>query len=126
MRRPRRRPVYYSAMSLNDGTVLTAYPMRKPGPKRMKQDHLKIDADSVCEEWLSPGWELSDSYNEVRFRFQNILATKLNIRRAIREMILPVLTDMQQEIAALRAQLDRIEGRSSGCDSDAKPAAGAH
>ena len=122
MRRPRRRPVYYSATSLNDGTVLTAYPMRKPAPKVMKRDHLKIDMEGVCKEWLRPGWELSDVNYDTRFRFQNILATNLNTRRAIRELVLPVLTDIRQEIAGLRAQLDSIDSRSPTRDSSADPA----
>jgi hypothetical protein len=109
MRRQRRSPRYYYASSLFDGTVLAAYPIRKPAPKIIKRDNLKIDDDGVCEETLRSGKHVSDCQYENRFRSQNIIANRLNARRAIREIILPELATIQQEITTVRTQLDHIE-----------------
>lgn len=109
MRRQRRKPMHYWASALYDGTVLAAFPVRKPTPKRIKQDNLRIDEDGVCQGWLSAGKQLADGRDENRFRFQNILATSLNTRRALREIVLPHLMALQAEVAAMRTHLGHIE-----------------
>lgn len=109
MRRPRRKPMHYSASSLFDGTVLAAYPVRKPAPKVIKRDNLRIDDEGVCVEWLRSGKELSDVNNDTRTRFQDIIATSLNTRRALREIVLPELAALREEVAAVRSHLERIE-----------------
>lgn len=109
MRRERRRPMHYHAHTLHDGTVLAAYPVRKPMPKTIKRDNLKIDDDGVCQEWSDSGKQLSDVRNETRTRFQDIIAVNLNTRRAIREIARPHLAALQQEMKALHDQLNRIE-----------------
>ena len=106
MRKERRRPMYYHAQALYDGTVLVAYPIRKPIPKVIKRDHLRIDQEGVCGDDLRAGQELSDWNNETRFRFQDIIATRLNICRAIREIVLLELAEIHNEIVAMRFQLD--------------------
>lgn len=109
MRRQRRRPIHYNAISLFDGTVLAAYPVRKPAPKVLKRDNIKIDDEGVCQELMEAGRELIRSPEEARYRFMDILANKLNTRRALREIVLPELASLRQEVAAMRSQLDRIE-----------------
>ncbi|MCX5676481.1 MAG: hypothetical protein NTX87_15885 [Planctomycetota bacterium] len=109
MRRQRRKPLHYRSEALYDGTVIAAFPIRKPLPKVIKRDNLRIDDDGVCREWLRAGQELSDPNNETRLRFQNIIATSLNTRRALREIVLPRLTALQAEIAAVRTHLGHIE-----------------
>lgn len=109
MRRQQRKSLHYHAEALYDGTVIAAFPIRKPLPKVIKRDHLRIDDDGVCREWLRAGQELRDPNNETRFRFQNIIATSLNARRALREIVLPRLTALQAEIAAVRTHLGHIE-----------------
>ena len=109
MRRPQRRPMYYWASSLLDGTVLGTFPMRKPLPKVIKREHLKIDEDGICKESLDPGKWLCDDTRSNRFRFQDIVANRHNTRRAIRELALPELAAIREEVAAMRSQLDRIE-----------------
>lgn len=114
MRLPRkkRRPMHYHVVSLYDGTITAAMPKRKPAPRVMKRDGLRVDPDGVIKEWLGAGQELSDWNNESRFRFQNIIATNLNTRRAIRELVLPVLAELREEIAALRAEVAELKARS--------------
>ena len=109
MRRQQRRPMHYHARSLYDGTVVAAFPVRKPAPKVIKRDNLKIDEDGVCIEDIHAGKHLSDFRDETRYRFQNIVSISLNTRRALREIVLPRLAVLQQEMESLRAQMDRIE-----------------
>ena len=109
MRRQKRRPMHYYVSSLYDGTVIGSFPERKPAPKVIKRDGLRIDEDGVCRERMGAGTELSDVRNETRTRFQDIIAVRLNTRRAIREMILPSLTKLQTDMDAMRSQLDHIQ-----------------
>jgi hypothetical protein len=109
MRRQKRRPMHYTSQSLHDGTILAAYPVRKPPPKTIKRDKIRINEDGVCHEYAGAGRELSDVYNESRMRFQNIIATRLNTRRAIREMVLPCLNKLQRDVNEIRGQLDHIK-----------------
>jgi hypothetical protein len=97
--------MHYTASALYDGTVMAAYPMRKPTPHVIKRDRLRIDADGVAVEYSRGGEELADGRYEGRVRFQDIIASNLNTRRAIRELLLPVLADMRGEIASLRAEV---------------------
>lgn len=109
MRRQRRRQLHYTASSLYDGTVIAAFPVRKPAARIIKRDRIAIDEDGVCVEWLGAGKELCDIHNDTRMRFQDIIATRLNTRRTIREMVAPPLAEIRAEVAAIRSQLDRIE-----------------
>jgi hypothetical protein len=101
--------MHYYASSLRDGTVMAAFPIRKPSRKVMKRDHLRVDAEGICDESLRSGQELRNANYEDRFRFQDILSISLNTRRAVREIALPELATLQQEVATIRLQLDRIE-----------------
>lgn len=109
MTRQRRRPMYFSAHRLHDGTVLWAFPIRKPSKQELKRDHVRIDPDGVAREFADGGRNLSDVHNETRTRFQDIIATRLNTRRAIRELVLPCLAETLEEVRNLHSRLDRIE-----------------
>lgn len=112
MRRPRspKRPMHYLVRRLNDGTVLAACPIRRPAPRIMKRDGLRVEADGITRVHSGAGKELSDWNNETRFRFQDIIATNLNTRRAIRELVLGPLIELRKEMAELRAEVDRLHG----------------
>lgn len=108
-RKPQRRRMHYSTSGYGDGAVTTCIPIRKPLPKRIKEDCIYIDADFVCREIRHsphqfPRWEL-----EQRIRFSDILANRLNTRRAIREIAMPVLTEIQASLRELNERLKRIE-----------------
>ena len=109
MARQRRRPMYFTAHLLYDGTVLSAFPIRRPSKQELKRDRVRIDPDGVARAFADAGKNLSDIHNETRTRFQDIIATNLNTRRAIRELILPRLNEALEGIGELRARLDRIE-----------------
>ena len=114
MRRQRRRPTHYHAISLFDGTVLATYPVRKPTPKAIKRDNIKIDEEGVCQELMEGGRQIVRSEEARRFRFMDVMANRLNARRAVREIALPEIAALREEVAAVRAQLDRIERAIQG------------
>ncbi len=89
--------------------VIAVHPVRKPTPKMIKQNKLKIDEDGVCRGFMDAGKDLSDVKNENRFRFHNIMANRLNTRRAIREMVFPHLLKLEKDIDYIRNQLDQIQ-----------------
>lgn len=93
-----------------DGTVLAAHPERKPGPRIMKRDRLRIDPDGVVKEfsgtYVKPFRNTEDNG---RFRFLDIMANRLNTRRAIRELVVSKLDDLMKQTSELRSQLERIE-----------------
>ena len=101
--------VLQCAHRLHDGTVLAAYPIRKPSKQEFKRERVRIDPDGVAREFADGGRNLSDIHNETRTRFQDIIAVNLNTRRAIRELVEPLIAETREEVGKLRAQLDRIE-----------------
>lgn len=110
MRRQKRRPLYYYAHCLYDGTIVASFPIRKPAPKAIKQDNIKIDEDGVCDRgWYTAGKEYSDVNAENRFRFQDIMTNRLNTRRAVREMIFPYLKKLQKDIDEVNRKLENIQ-----------------
>ena len=110
MRRQKRRLVYYRELSLYDGTILAVWPSRKPLPKTMKFENIKIDEDGVCDKGrYDAGKDISDSYNKNRFRFMDILANRLNTRRAMREIIIPHLSKLENEVESLHQKLDQMQ-----------------
>ena len=104
---PRRRTIHYIAAALHDGAIFATYPERKPSPKSIRQRGYRIDADGVLNQKSQAGQELKYG-DERKFRGQDILANRLNTRRAIRELVLPVLEELRREIATLRAEIGQL------------------
>ncbi len=109
MRRQKKRPMHYKSFCLHDGTLILASPIRKPHSKTIKQENLKIDEDGVWHQWPMLSKEFSGLSIENRRRFQDIIATRLNTRRAIREMMFPQLLKLQKDIDDVRNKLDLIQ-----------------
>ena len=105
----RRRQVYFLAHTLHDGTVLASYPIRRPSKQELRREHVRIDPDGVARGFAVSGKNLSDVENESRYRFQDIIATNLNTRRSLRQLVLPLLAETLEEVGKLHARLDRIE-----------------
>lgn len=108
MPRTRRRQTYYAVHLLHDGTVIAAYPVRKPCPRILKRDGMRIDEDGRAIEFSRNGVEIGDPGNPTRMRFQDILAVNLNSRRAIRERAGGPLDELCREIRALRAEVAEL------------------
>lgn len=109
MRRQIQKPMYYFTICLYDGTVVGCHPVRKPTPKKIKQDKISIDEDGAYSTWLDSGKDLSDVENKNRFRFHDIISNRLNTRRALREIVMPELREINNEISRLHQQLDQIQ-----------------
>lgn len=102
--------MHYHANCLYDGTIVAAFPIRKPIPRKIRQDNIKIDEEGICDRgWYSAGRGFSDVHMENRFRFMDIMANRLNARRAMREILVPHLLKLEEEVGILHRQLDRIE-----------------
>lgn len=106
--RPRRRSVYFSVTAMHDGTVLTAVPIRKPAGRIMKRRCQKPDADNVCDERRGSYVESFPIDDPGRLRFFDIMANRLNTRRAIRELVLTRLDEMDRRIEAIQKQVEQI------------------
>src|ERR1043166_9570036 len=105
MRRTQGRNTYYTAFCLKDGTVTSALPKRRPSKRIMKRDHLGLDADNVCKEYVSSGRQLLTIPLEERRRFIDIFAISLNSRRALRQIVLPRLAAIEAQLGAVSDQL---------------------
>lgn len=117
-RKPRHRPMHYTAFAYADGAVTSCTPRRKPLPKEIKQDGLHIDADFVCKEFQSTPGEFGTWPDGQRARFSDLLANRINMRRAIRDIVIPVLADIQTSIEKLNKRLDEIELTLNNSSSD--------
>lgn len=71
----------------------------------MKRDHLRLDGDNVCKEYVSSGKELLTIPIEQRVRFLDIIASSLNCRRALRQIVLPRLERIEKELSGIRNAL---------------------
>ncbi len=109
MQRQKLRKMHYSVVSLYDGTVLSAYPIRKPTPKMLKSEKRVIDEDGISREFFDAGKELSDVNNKNRTRFQDIISVHLNICRTIRKLIFPSFRKLEDDIQNIQTQLDQIK-----------------
>jgi len=104
-----RRPVYYTVTSMNDGTVLSAYPVRKPVARIMKRDGDRLDEDNVCKDFTGSYVGPFKFDDPGRCRYFDIMANRLNMRRAIRELTLPKLEAVEAEVVALRNDISELK-----------------
>jgi hypothetical protein len=108
-RRSRHRMVYSWTYGFHDGAVVGVFPDRKPTEKKLKDDGLKIDEDGVFRESFYDPTYWHKWEPEKRTKLGEVLANRMNTRRALRELVLPELNAMQESIDSLREQLDRVE-----------------
>lgn len=108
MRRQKRKPVYYGASSMNDGTVMSAYPIRKIPDRIMQRDGQVLDEDGLCREFMGSYVKSFDMTDPGRLRFFDIFANRLNTRRAIREIAIPEINSLRDEVGDLREQVQQL------------------
>jgi hypothetical protein len=101
--------MHYTSLGLHDGTVLSAWPIRKPPRRVFKRECSPIDPEGVVKEHTRTGEEISSVDNTERWRPQTVIAINLNVRRALRELVLPRLAETLGKVESLKGQLDRIE-----------------
>ena len=101
--------VYSWTYGFHDGAVMGVAPDRKPTDKKIKQDRMHIDEDGVFRETLYDSTYWHSWKLEKRVKLAEVLANRLNMRRSIRELVLPELESLQQLVQSLQEQLARIE-----------------
>lgn len=110
-KKPRRRDVYFIAFSFPNGAAFACGPERKPSTKRIKEDSLYIDDDFVFRETKYGSTEWHSWSPEHRRELSQIMAIRLNSRRALRELVLPELKIIQVSLNALDSKLNEIARR---------------
>jgi hypothetical protein len=80
----------------------------------MKRDGQKLDEDNVCRDWMGSYVVSFRSDDPGRFRFFDIMANRLNMRRAIRELALPQIQTIQAEVKDLREQVRALTAMLTG------------
>ena len=105
----RKQMCYYRVEATKDGIVVFVYPSRKPR-KSSHDAKPRIDEDGIYT-W----WTVADdrSYlNDIgKGVFQSVLATAINTKRIVREIILPRLQHMEERADKVMEQIERIEGK---------------
>lgn len=102
------RSMHYLVRELRDGTVIGAFPIRKPSPAELRKVGRPIDADGVAEAHFGSVREMVEVSDETRTRQQDLIAANLNTRRAIRSLVLPELVALHEEVADLRAEIAKM------------------
>ena len=108
-RKPRRRPVHYVTTNYRDGAVVACHPDRKPSDRKLKEDGLRVDADKVFREFTYGSGEFAQWEIDFRVRVSDLLANRMNMRRTVRELVLPELVSIQAALSDLGNRLSRIE-----------------
>ena len=112
--KPRRRDVYSIAFVFPDGSAFSCAPERKPSDKRIKEDGVHVDADFVFREYKYGPSDWHTWPDNHRRELGQIMAIRLNTRRAIRELLLPKLEAIQASLDDIQSRLDRLESTSDG------------
>ncbi len=110
-RKPRRRDVYSKAFVFPNGAAFSCAPDRRPSARQIKYDGIFVDEDFVFQEFK---YKSSDWYgwpDQERRELCQIMAIRLNTRRAIRELVLPELKAIQSAMESLISRLSSIEQR---------------
>lgn len=108
MAKPVKRPTYYTAICLRDGTILCALPTRKPIRRILKRDKQSIDVDNIIESWRTSGGEYRTIDMPRRERFMGIMTNSLNTRRNLRDLVLPTLDAIETRLSRIEAMLERV------------------
>jgi len=104
-RRPKQQATYYSVFAVKDGTVWLASTKRKPGGLRPDD----IDEDGVFNTFVDKLGE-EDHYNQTAKLLRgSTLATCLNFKLVLRTRVEARLAALDEQVAELRTQADRIE-----------------
>jgi hypothetical protein len=108
-KKPRRQPVHYIAFAFRDGAIVAGVPTRKYSKRRIKEEGVWIDQDLVMREGQYDVKTFERATDEQRVRMVDLLANRLNMRRTVRELVLPELANIEVSLADLHERLDRIE-----------------
>ncbi len=82
----------------------------KSGPNgpRAEADSHRLDEDNVCQDFMGSYVKSFRFDDPCRLRFFDIMANRLNMRRAVRELALPQMDAVRAEVAELRNQVHEL------------------
>lgn len=103
----KRREIYYSAFTLGDDTVMHAGQVSRSGRERG-------DSDGVVREHPTSGHDFRGLPDIAVARNLIVIATHIDVRRALRELVLPLLDDLRQELASLHAEVTSLPEQLHG------------
>jgi hypothetical protein len=101
--------VYSYTFGFQDGSVIACGPERKPIARRIKEEGIHIDEDGVFREahYSPTSWHAWK--DEQRHEAVTILANRLNMRRAIRELVLTELKELKAVLLDVQKRLGHLE-----------------
>jgi hypothetical protein len=108
-RKTRKRAIHYVTFIFADGAAVACTPTRRPSKKRIRDEGIHIDADHVVREYKYSSKEFDLASDRQRIRMADLLSNRLNGRRTIRELVLPVLANIETALGSLSERLERIE-----------------
>ncbi len=74
----------------------------------MKRDGQVLDEDGVYRKFMGSHVKSFDMTDPGRLRFFDIFANRLNTRRAIREIVIPEINLLRDEVGDLRELVQRL------------------
>ena len=101
------RQAFYVAFGMKDGTILSALQTRRPTKKQLRPRE-RIDDDGIYR------WHTMkvDKFVDMEARHEIVwmlaITSRLNTRRAIRELVSQRLGAIEAQVACLSQQLDRL------------------
>ncbi len=106
----RYRKAYYTVFGLKDGTIWFAIQKRKPyaGPSGSR---VRIDQDGIFEWYAESVEEESSFTGTAKIVRGATLATCLNLRRTIREMVEHRLEKLERRLQAIEDRLAELVER---------------
>ncbi len=104
----KKKPVYYHVFVAEDGTILDVRQTYKPRKSSMRP-RIKIDEDGVHTEWTQSLDDWNSFSDWAKGSYTTTMATRLNLRRTLRELVLPRLDGVERQLASIQEKLDRIE-----------------
>jgi hypothetical protein len=99
---------YFTVFALKDGTVASVLESRKPSKRALGRGK-RIDDDGVYREYVTDATTYDNHTDAQRIQKHITIATAINVKRALRQLVVPRLDRLAEQVSALQAQLDRIE-----------------
>jgi hypothetical protein len=105
----RDRRAYFKTFALENGPALLGIPTKKPHPKTLQSRGVKVDEDGVWYSIIEDHESLGVYKLEAKHLVYATIAADINVKRALRRQVVPMLDAVARDVAALKDQLDRIE-----------------
>ncbi len=106
----RDKKTYFTVFALRDGTITTVLESRKPRQDQLRRGQ-RIDEDGVYQEHTTDARTYENHTDAQRIQKHITIAGAINTRRAIRNLLLPKLKEISEQLFAVQERLDAIDKR---------------